>query len=192
MPRVAAPPAEVLFATYPLRRLDAEVLIDAINKITGTTDLYTSPIPEPFTYIPRDVPAIAIADGSITSPFLALFGRSARATGMENERENKPIPAQWLHMLNSSNIQMKLEQSPRLKPIFDSKRPPAEIVEELYLTVLSRFPTPEEVKNAEDYPAVATPGGSDKPAKPAAAKKREDWIDITWSLINSIEFLYRH
>ncbi len=38
--------------SYPLRRLDAEVLIDAINQITGTSDLYTSPIPEPFTYIP--------------------------------------------------------------------------------------------------------------------------------------------
>ena len=192
MPRLNTLQAEAQFATYPLRRLDAEVLIDAINKVTGTSDLYTSPIPEPFTYIPRDLPAIAIADGSITSPFLALFGRSARATGMENERENKPIPAQWLYMLNSSNIQLKLEQSPRLKPIFDSKRKPAEIVEELYLTVLSRFPTPEEVKNAEDYPTVAAPSGSDKSAKPAATKKREDWIDITWSLINSIEFLYRH
>jgi hypothetical protein len=192
MPRFNTPQAEAQFATYPLRRLDAEVLIDAINKVTGTSDLYTSPIPEPFTYIPRDVPAIAVADGSITSPFLALFGRSARATGMENERENKPIPAQWLFMLNSSNIQLKLEQGPRLKPIFDSKRKPAEIVEELYLTVLSRFPTPEEVKNAEDYSAVAAPSGSGKSAKPAATKKREDWIDITWSLINSIEFLYRH
>ena len=46
------PQAEANFASYPLRRLDAEVLIDAINKITGTSDLYTSPIPEPFTYIP--------------------------------------------------------------------------------------------------------------------------------------------
>ena len=117
--------AEANFASYPLRRLEAEVLIDAINKITGTTDLYTSPIPEPFTYIPEDMPAIALADGSITSPFLALFGRSARATGMENERNNKPVPAQWLHLLNSSHIQRKLEQGPKLKAIFDSGRKPA-------------------------------------------------------------------
>jgi uncharacterized protein DUF1553/uncharacterized protein DUF1549 len=92
MPRDESPEAAANFASYPLRRLDAEVLIDAINQITGTTDLYTSAIPEPFTYIPRDQSAIAIADGSITSPFLALFGRSARATGMANERNNNPVP----------------------------------------------------------------------------------------------------
>ena len=53
MPKVTTPEAEANFASYSLRRLDAEVLIDIINKITGATDLYTSPIPEPFTYIPE-------------------------------------------------------------------------------------------------------------------------------------------
>ena len=70
---------------------------------------------------------------------------------MENERDNKPVPAQWLHMLNSSHIQRKLEQGPKLKAIFESGRKPEEIVEELYLTILSRFPTAEEVKIAEEY-----------------------------------------
>jgi hypothetical protein len=189
VPRFNTPQAAANFAGYNLRRLDAEVLIDAINQITGMTDLYTSPIPEPFTYIPQSQPAVTLPDGSITSPFLALFGRSARATGMSNERENKPVPAQLLHVLNSSHIQSKLDQSPRLKAIFDPKRKPAEIIEELYLTILSRFPTPEEVKAAEEY---GLPPASTKPAKPVPVKKREDWVDIAWALINSTEFLYRH
>jgi Protein of unknown function (DUF1553)/Protein of unknown function (DUF1549) len=176
--------AETNFGSYAVRRLEAEVLIDAINNITGTSDLYTSAIPEPFTYIPADQPAIELADGSITSTFLALFGRSARATGTENERVNKMLSAQWLHLLNSSHIQRKLEQGPRLKAIFESGRKPPEIVEELYLTVLSRYPTPEEVKLAEDY--------GKPPGKPKASKRREDWVDVTWALINSPEFLYRH
>jgi hypothetical protein len=184
VPRSNAPQAEANFGSYALRRLDAEVLIDAINKITGSSDLYTSAIPEPFTYIPTDQPAIALADGSITSPFLALFGRSARATGMENERNNKMMPAQCLHLLNSSHIQRKLEQSPKLKAIFDSGRKQPEIVEELYLTILSRFPTPDEVKALEDY---GKPGRSG-----VRVKTRDDWLDITWALINSTEFLYRH
>ena len=228
MPRFDNPQAEANFASYALRRLEAEVLIDAVNQITGESDLYTSPIPEPFTYIPRDKPAIALADGSITSPFLTLFGRPARATGMESERNNKPVPAQWLHMLNSSHIRGKLEQGPKLKAILESGRKPEAIVEELYLTILSRPPTADEVKTALEYgkPAgagkLAAPGkpaSTGKPGKPAAAnkpgvakkpgaankpagagkpdkwsaiKRRNDWLDIAWALINSSEFLYRH
>jgi hypothetical protein len=184
VPRSNVLQAEANFGSYALRRLDAEVLIDAINKITGSSDLYTSAIPEPFTYIPADEPAIALADGSITSPFLALFGRSARATGMENERNNKVMPAQCLHLLNSSHIQRKLEQSAKLKAILDPSRKQPEIVEELYLTILSRFPTPDEVKALGEY---------GKPGKSGVrVKTREDWLDITWALINSTEFLYRH
>lgn len=171
--------AEANFASYPLRRLDAEVLIDAINQVTGTSDLYTSPIPEPFTYIPQDKPAIALPDGSITSPFLALFGRSARATGMENERQNRPVPAQALHMLNSSHIQQKLEQGAKLKALLSSTRQPEETIEKLYLTILSRRPTAEEVGAATEY-------------LKAARSRNEAAIDISWALINSTEFLYRH
>lgn len=200
VPRFTSPEAVANFATYPLRRLDAEVLIDAVNKVTGTWDLYTSPIPEPFTYIPKDMPAIAIADGSITSPFLALFGRSARATGMSNERDNKPVPAQWLHMLNSSHIQRKLEQGPRLRAIFELGRKPEEMVEELYLTILSRPPTAEELASAAEhakFAAASTPSPAAKPGRSgrtarAAPSRRDDWIDLVWALINSSEFLYRH
>jgi hypothetical protein len=186
IPTLEGPKAEAAFASYRVRRLDAEVLIDAINKVTGTTDLYTSPIPEPFTYIPENKPAVALPDGSITSPFLALFGRPARATGMENERDHKPLPAQQLYLLNSSNIQRKIDQGPKLKALFASGRKTPEIIDELYLTVLSRFPTPEEAKTAELYSSFRTA------AKPGAPKRREDWVDIAWSLINSTEFRYRH
>ncbi len=202
LPHSSTPEAVANFASYPLRRLDAEVLIDAINKITGATDLYTSSIPEPFTYIPEDKPAIALPDGSITSPFLALFGRSARATGMENERNNKPVPAQWLHLLNSTHIQRKLESGPTLKVLLDAPRKPTETITELYLTILSRFPSAEEMATAEAYgeiqtvrqppaPKAATDKAS-QPPKTIVVKRRADWLDLAWSLINSSEFLYRH
>jgi hypothetical protein len=190
IPHVKGPQAEANFAYYPLRRLDAEVLIDAINKVTGATDLYTSPIPEPFTYIPEGKPAVTIADGSITSPFLALFGRSARATGMENERNNKPVPAQWLHLLNSSHIQRKLEQGTALRKILEAGRKPEETAEELYLSILSRFPTDEELRNLELMEIIGPAAA--KPVKGNYMKRRENWVDTAWALINSTEFLYRH
>ena len=172
--------AAPLFAYYPLRQLDAEVLIDAINKITGTSDLYTSAIPEPFTYIPANKPAIALPDGSITSSFLELFGRPARATGRENERANRPNASQRMHLLNSSHIQRKLETGPALKAVLSPTRKPKEMIEELYLTILSRFPTEAETAKVEAY------------MKSGIVKGSEAGVDLAWALINSDEFLYRH
>ncbi len=179
MPRQTTPEAEANFASYLPRRLDAEVLIDALNRITGTTDLYTSATPEPYTYIPREMPAIALADGSVTSQFLALFGRSARATGMAGERSNKPVPSQWLHLLNSSHIQNKLAAGPKMKVILEASRPLEETVTELYFTILSRRPTEEELKTAAAYVG-------------AAKTKRDGLVDVAWALVNTSEFLYRH
>ena len=179
IPRNSSPEAMANFASYLPRRLEAEVLIDAINDITGTTDLYTSAIPEPFTYVPRDVSAVSLADGSIISPFLTLFGRSARATGAFNERSNKPTPSQWLHMLNSSAIYSKLVSGPKLTALFRSGRPIPEIVDELYLTILSRSPTPEELQTCKEYIEKSRSRG-------------EAMVDVAWALINSPEFLYRH
>jgi hypothetical protein len=186
IPKSDAPEkVEANFGFYPLRRLDAEVLIDAINKVTGTSDLYTSAIPEPFTFIPENKPAIALPDGSITSSFLELFGRPARATGQANERVNKPLSTQKMHLLNSGHIQRKLESSPIIKRILkdnvaknkDMTKP---ILEELYLTILSRYPTASELQNVQEYIKTGVVKGSDV------------WIDVTWALINSEEFLNRH
>jgi hypothetical protein len=190
VPRFNQPEAAANFASYPLRRLEAEVLIDAVNKITGTTDLYTSPIPEPYTYIPHDMPAIAVADGSITSPFLALFGRSARATGMASERVNKLGRSQWLHMLNSGHIQQKLTAGPKLRAMLLSGGKPEALVQQLYLTILSRQATAEEVKTALAYGQPAAAAKSQR--RPPAMNARDRWTDLTWALINSTEFLYRH
>jgi len=174
-----SPEAEANFACYPLRRLDAEVLIDALNQITGTTEQYTSPIPEPFTFIPESQRSIALPDGSISSSFLELFGRPPRDTGLESERNNRPSAAQELHLLNSSHIQRKLEQSPKLQNLLQSKAAPRDVVSGLYLMILSRYPTEAELQTVMDF------GKGDKSA-------REALLDVAWALVNSAEFLYRH
>jgi hypothetical protein len=177
------PVAVANFACYPLRRLEAEVLIDSINKLTGTSDLYTSAIPEPFTYIPKGIPAVALADGSITSPFLAMFGRSSRASGLADERTSRLLAGQWLHLLNSTHIYKKIETGPRFKAIRDAKKDSRKTLNRLYLTVLSRPPTANEVRIAMAYDVTTASG---------KATDREVWIDRAWALINSDEFLFRH
>jgi len=180
IPRFKSPEARANFASYLLRRVEAEVLIDALNNITGSSDLYTSAVPEPFTYIPKDMSAVALADGSITSPFLTLFGRSARATGMESERVNELASTQWLYMLNSGQIQQGLQSGPKLAAMLSSGGKTHEIAERLYLTILSRSPTDADIKAVEEY------------AKTGVTKGRDVWIDLAWALINSPEFLLRH
>ena len=180
IPRTKHPGAEAQFACYPLRRLEAEVLIDALNQITGTTESYSSAIPEPFTFIPASHRSIALPDGSIGSAFLELFGRPPRDTGLESERTNRLTAAQRLHLLNSSHIRRKIEQGPKLLSLIQSGYQPREVVEGLYLTILSRYPTDEELKTVAAY------------GQSGAAARREVALDLAWALINSAEFLYRH
>jgi hypothetical protein len=42
IPKTASPAGAANFASYPLRRLDAEVLADGLCQVTGTTETYTS------------------------------------------------------------------------------------------------------------------------------------------------------
>jgi hypothetical protein len=155
------------FAYYPVRRLDAEVLIDAICQITGTSESYMSIIPEPYTFLPEGTRAVALPDGSITSSFLEMFGRPPRDTGLESERNNRPTAAQALHLLNSNHIRNKLSQGPGIEDITSGYSDPDEA---LYLAILSRRPTDEERSMVSGLGTA----------------------DVAWTLINSDEFLFRH
>lgn len=180
IPRSDRPAAAVNFACYPVRQLDAEVLIDAICQITGTTEQYSSPIPEPFTFIPEEQRSISLADGSITSAFLEMFGRSPRNTGLESERDPRPTAEQRLHMLNSSHIQLKIQQSARLRALVQPGANPRASVDAVFLTILSRPPTEVELGAVGAHFQKAT--GNKWPAV----------VDLAWALVNTPEFLCRH
>jgi len=181
IPRSDHPDAEALFAHYQVRQLDAEVLIDALCWIAGDGESYSSPIPEPFTFIPEYQRSITLADGSITSTFLEMFGRPTRDTGLESERSNKPTDAQRLHLLNSTQVQQKLDRSRRLRRLIGlAKGNRRGIIRRLYLLLLSREPTQAEVVAAAKY--FSTPG----------VGQRNGAYDLAWALVNTKEFLYRH
>ncbi len=181
----AAPGAEAAgggdhFGHYRLRRLEAEVLVDAVCQVTGSSEAYSSPIPEPFTYVPEGQRSIALGDGSITSSFLDLFGRPSRDTGLELERNSRPSAAQRLHLLNSSQVQRKIEQSPMVRYQLEGRKTPREVATGMYLGMLSRFPTEVELKAVEEYFQVRN------------TARREAVVDLAWVLVNCAEFSYRH
>ncbi len=180
IPRTDDENAEVYFAYYTLRRLEAEVLLDALCQLTGTREEYSSPIPEPFTFIPDHQRTISLADGSITSPFLDMFGRPPRDTGLESERSNRPSARQRLHLLNSSHVQRKIQRSEKLRKLIQQGRNPQEKITLLYLHILSRFPTDREMQVVEQY------------AKSGKVSEQEALVDCAWALVNSMEFSYRH
>ena len=163
-----------------LRRLDAEVLIDAINQVTGTRETYSSEIPEPFTYLPASHRATALADGSISSPFLDLFGRPPRDTGLVGERNNEVSDTQMLHLLNSTHIQQKIENGPAILEFHKSKKPLPELIAAMYLAILSRPPGDADLAAATDH------------FKARGRKRTEAVQDLAWALLNSREFLYLH
>jgi len=181
IPRAAHPAARAQFAHYIVRRLDAEVLIDAICAITGTHEKYESPIPEPFTFLPEDDRTIALTDGSITSPFLEMFGRPTRDTGLWSERNNRCTGTQRIFLLNSSDIQRRLDRSAQLAALLrGAKGDPDQAARAIYLRILSRYPLPYELEVLRRYRRFSKLGG------------KQLATDLAWALINSKEFLYAH
>ncbi len=86
---------------YP-RRLQAEVLLDAIDQLTDArTD---------FANLPGGTRAVALPDNSYnaSSPFLRVFGRPQSESVCECERVQSASLAQSLHLINASDIKSKL------------------------------------------------------------------------------------
>ncbi len=197
--------AEKYFAVYPVRRLDAEVLADALSYLSGTPPQYISVIPEPFTYIPQEQATIALEDGSISSAFLENFGRPARDTGYLTERNNETTYTQRLFLLNSPVIQNKVTNTPFLKTILKDSDASAEtVVNQIYLLVLSRYPTSREyaiiLQNYAEPELTKSPViKTGKRGTHADENKRRQLKNVNyacrqliWALVNSTEFLFRH
>lgn len=173
--------ATALFACYPVRQIEAEVLVDALMQVFGPGEEYSSAIPEPFTFIPTSQRSIALADGSITSPFLELFGRPARDTGLLSERTVQPTDGQRLHMLNSSHIQNKIERGWGLRELVrEASQESGGVVRCLYESLLSRAPTQLEMIAFGTY------------ARQEGVSRSQAVADLAWALVNTKEFLCRH
>jgi len=174
------------FSHYYPKRLQAEVLLDALDQLTGAkTD---------FADLPPGTRAIALPDNSYnrSSPFLKVFGRPEGASVCECERVQSPSLAQSLHLMNASDVKSKLNTpSGRADLLSKSNKPESEKVSELYLAAYSREPSAKELKVAETYVARPRVDAQGKPLDPARAK-REAYEDLLWAIINTKEYLYNH
>lgn len=172
--------AEKLFAVYVLHRLEPEVFVDALATVTGVHDSYRSVIPEPFTILPRNTPAVKIADGSISSGALDNFGRSPRDSGELAETRLHITSAQRQWLLNSNILFNRLQKTPWR--IFGRRKLNADQrIDELYLAILSRYPTRRERETLR------------RRLNALSGKRRgRFWNDVVWALVNTREFMLYH
>jgi hypothetical protein len=170
----------VQFSHYGVKRLAAEQLLDAIGQVTATSETFTSRIPEPYTRLPPGYRAGQIADGNIESPILDLFGRPPRDTPYESERTCTLSMRQTLYFVNSDHLEGKIASSERLQRLIQEKKSDAEIIDEVFLAALSRFPTKDERQKLTDYMS------KNKSARVQAVR------DLLWAVLNTNEFMFNH
>jgi hypothetical protein len=148
--------------------LQAEALMDAISQVTG--------VPEKFAGQPLGTRAAQLPGVSGAPNFLKSFGRPDRLLACECERQTTTTLNQAFQMINSESITRKVAESPRVERWV--KQTNAEVVTELYLAALARYPTAREMEVVEQR-------------LQQAGDRRAALEDLLWAMLNTKEFLLR-
>ncbi|GIW80862.1 MAG: hypothetical protein KatS3mg105_2669 [Gemmatales bacterium] len=160
------------FSHAQLRRLPAEVLLNIVATTTG--------IPYEFSYSPPGTTPLSFNVPLRTPYSLQIFGRGPRKQACGNcERSNTPALNQALYLLNDDDINSRVDAKRgrllELQNLADDR----DVVEELYLAALSRFPTKDEMNESLRYRLECD--------------SRAEWMeDLLWSLLNVREFVFNH
>ena len=171
-----------LFARHYPRRLDGEEIHDALAQSTGFFLNYTvqnwdetvrwaGQLPDPTE--PRNNLGGAAA-------FMNVFLRGNRDT---QQRSQAGSVIQQLNLMNSTFVldRIRINSSPVLRDLakITSNR---DLVNEMFVRFLTRFPDEAEAANAEAHLAKAT-----------TAAQRNSYIeDLAWALVNKLEFIFSY
>ncbi|MDB5289578.1 MAG: hypothetical protein JWL69_819 [Phycisphaerales bacterium] len=162
------------YSHYYTKRLMAEVTLDALSQVTSVST--------PFNGYPLGTRAVQLPDSNVDSYFLKAFGRPDRMITCACERTEQPSVAQTLHIANGDTINPKLQaKGSRVEHWVAANAPDEKIVEELYLSALSRYPTDDEKKRV-----MAALG------EPKDQNRREVIEDLYWGVLSSNSFLFNH
>ena len=168
---------------YRVKRLPAEVLLDAIARVTE--------VPTPFAGYPAGWRSLQLPDSKVENSFLDSFGRPARIATCSCERSAEPSMAQALHLANGTTVNEKLrsESSIAAKAVARKDEDGA-IVDRLFLSALSRRPTAAERTRMVQALNDATAGATDP--KAGATARRQAVEDLYWAVLTCQEFLFNH
>ena len=186
---------DALFSHYPIRRLSAEQMQDAIGYATGSLappaelavqvakaekDLAAAPNDKgKQAALKRLRDRTAYATQRLTpeqSPFLMAFGQPKRESPCACERADEPTVDQALQLLNGPLVAGRVAGSADTY----AKLADGELVERLWLAALARLP-----KEAERATALAH-------LKRKSENRAEAIRDLVFAVVNTREFLLQH
>ncbi len=160
------------FSRAQVRRVRAEVLLDAISQITET--------PNKFQGLPLGARAVQIADGAVSTYFLTTFGRAKRESVCSCEVKMEPTLSQALHLMNGDAVHERIKQGKVVAKLVTDKKTDREIADELFMRAFGRPARDKEWAAVQQSVADAP------------EKRQEVLEDLFWALLNSKEFYFTH
>jgi hypothetical protein len=177
---------EKYLSRYFPRRLMAEVMLDSIDQVLGTSTKFDQiAFPGADTqktdFYKEGTRAIQLYDAAVKSYFLKTFGRNPREITCECERSDEPSMVQVLHLSNGDTLNPKLaSESGLISRMIREGASSESIVRQLFVAALSREPTSSELASML---SVIGEYGEDR----ATALQ-----DAGWSILASSEFTFNH
>ena len=167
------------FSRSYLRRLRADVLLDAFIAVTGMDRGFSGwqPGSKAIDFYPRVAGDTARA--GCGDPFLETFGRSPRQSVSSTQTKREPTLSQILHLMVGNTIEPRLGANGRLQAIIEEDLPFETALEKLFILTLSRQPTESETNGLRRLMGDQV-------------KDERVYRDLFWSLLNSTEFSFNH
>ncbi len=177
------------YSHYLIRRLSAEVILDAYSQVTG--------VPTPFTQVGSSAPggsskyegyplgtrALQLPDSLVVSQFLDAFGRPERGQTCSCERQQDSSVGQALHVNNGKTLNDKIRAADsRVGTFVKTKLGDEETVRQLFELALCREPNAAELMHFKTLLAEATAD--------TQTSRREALEDLFWGVLSSKEFLF--
>jgi hypothetical protein len=169
------------YAYFPLRRLSAEVMLDALNTATGTPEKMDMK----YHHWPDEMKAVEVPFAP-RNPFVAYvletYGRPKRnaAVQCDCEREGAASIFQVLMIANHPRVWEKIrDPNGRVAKLLKEPSDNTKRVELLFLATVSRPPGEKELEACLKFVA-----GAESPEK--------GFQGVLWGLLNTREFLLQH
>jgi len=171
------------YSRYLLKRLPAEVILDAITQVAR--------VPSRFDGYPAGTRALELPDSQVNSYFLTVFGRPTRTIADAAERQHEPTITQALHVINGDTLnQMLRARDGAIDMFLKLGLSDGKVIEHLYLSAFSRYPTAEEKAEVLAALAEATKAGAADPLE--KEPRRKPLEDLMWAMLTGKEFLFNH